>query len=423
MSTWMIFRKGRSSLCIAATYLLKARAMNIHEYQAKELLAKYGVPVPAGYPAMSVEEAVDAAKKLPGPLWVVKAQIHAGGRGKFKELGDSAKGGVRLAHSIDEVREHSAEMLGKTLVTVQTGPQGKQVQRLYVTDGVDIDKEFYLALLVDRSTGRVAVVASTEGGMDIEAVAHDTPEKIETITIDPATGLMPHHGRAVAAALGLSGDLAKQAANVLARLYDAFLGTDASQIESNPLAITAGNKLMVLDAKVGFDDNAEFRHPDLEQLRDITEEDPMEVEASRHDLAYIKLDGDIGCMVNGAGLAMATMDIIKLNGAFPANFLDVGGGANKEKVTAAFKIILSDPAVKGILVNIFGGIMKCDIIADGIVAAAKEVNLNVPLVVRLEGTNVQLGKDILANSGLPIVAANDLGDAARKIVDQVKEVA
>ena len=404
--------------------------MNIHEYQAKDLLAKFGVPVPAGHAAMSVDEAVAAAEQLPGPLWVVKAQIHAGGRGKgkFKELAPDAKGGVRLARSIDEVRANARDMLGNTLVTVQTGPAGKQVQRLYITDGVDIEREFYLALLVDRSTGRIAVVASTEGGMDIEAVAHDTPEKIETITIDPATGLMPHHGRAVAAALGLSGDLAKQAANVLARLYDAFLGTDASQIEINPLAITAptngeGAKLMVLDAKVGFDDNAEFRHPDLEQLRDITEEDPMEVEASRHDLAYIKLDGDIGCMVNGAGLAMATMDIIKLNGAFPANFLDVGGGASKEKVTAAFKIILSDPAVKGILVNIFGGIMRCDIIAEGIVEAAKEVSLSVPLVVRLEGTNVQQGKDILAMSGLPIVAANDLGDAARKIVDQVKEVA
>ena len=399
--------------------------MNIHEYQAKELLAKFGVPVPAGHAAMSVDEAVAAAEQLPGPLWVVKAQIHAGGRGKgkFKELGADAKGGVRLARSIDEVRANAEEMLGKTLVTIQTGAQGKLVQRLYITDGGDIEMEVYLALLVDRSTGRIAVVASTEGGMDIEAVAHDTPEKIETITIDPATGLMPHHGRAVAAALGLSGDLAKQAANVLAKLYDAFIGTDASQIEINPLAITAGNKLMVLDAKVGFDNNAEFRHPDLELLRDITEEDPMEVEASKHDLAYIKLDGDIGCMVNGAGLAMATMDIIKLNGAFPANFLDVGGGASKEKVTAAFKIILSDPAVKGILVNIFGGIMRCDIIAEGIVEAAKEVSLSVPLVVRLEGTNVQQGKDILAMSGLPIVAANDLGDAARKIVDQVKEVA
>ncbi|HKU92040.1 MAG TPA: ADP-forming succinate--CoA ligase subunit beta [Sphingomicrobium sp.] len=397
--------------------------MNIHEYQAKELLAKFGVPVPAGYPAMSVDEAVDAAKKLPGPLWVVKAQIHAGGRGKgkFKELGDAAKGGVRLAHSIDEVREHSAEMLGKTLVTVQTGPAGKQVQRLYITDGVDIEKEFYLALLVDRESGRIAIVASTEGGMDIEKVAHETPEKIETITIDPATGLMPHHGRAVAAALGLSGDLARQAAKVLAKLYDAFIGTDASQIEINPLAVTDKGQVMVLDAKVGFDNNAEFRHPDLEQLRDLSEENPAEIEASKYDLAYIKLDGNIGCMVNGAGLAMATMDIIKLNGAEPANFLDVGGGASKEKVTAAFKIILSDPAVQGILVNIFGGIMRCDIIAEGIVAAAREVDLKVPLVVRLEGTNVQQGKDILASSGLPIIPANDLGDAAKKIVAEVKQ--
>jgi len=396
--------------------------MNIHEYQAKELLAKYGVPVPAGHAAMSVDEAVAAAQQLPGPLWVVKAQIHAGGRGKgkFKELGDAAKGGVRLAHSIDEVREHAAEMLGKTLVTVQTGAAGKQVQRLYITDGVDIAKEFYLALLVDRETGRIAVVASTEGGMEIEKVAHDSPEKIATITIDPATGLMPHHGREVAAALGLSGDLAKQAGKVLASLYAAFLGTDASQIEINPLAVDDKGRLLVLDAKVGFDNNAEFRHPDLDQLRDLSEEDPMEIEASKYDLSYIKLDGSIGCMVNGAGLAMATMDIIKLEGAEPANFLDVGGGANKEKVTAAFKIILSDPAVKGILVNIFGGIMRCDIIAEGIVAAAKEVSLSVPLVVRLEGTNVQQGKDILANSGLPIIAANDLGDAAKKIVAEVK---
>ena len=396
--------------------------MNIHEYQAKELLAKYGAPVPAGYPAMSVDEAVEAAQRLPGPLWVVKAQIHAGGRGKgkFKELGEGAKGGVRLAHSIDEVREHAAEMLGKTLVTVQTGPQGKQVQRLYITDGVDIAKEYYLAILVDRETGRPAIVASTEGGMDIETVAHETPEKIRTITVDPATGLMPHHGREVAAALGLTGDLAKQAAKTLGSLYQAFLGTDASQIEINPLAVTDKGQLMVLDAKVGFDNNAEFRHPDLEQLRDLTEEDPMEIEASKYDLAYIKLDGNIGCMVNGAGLAMATMDIIKLNGAEPANFLDVGGGASKEKVTAAFKIILSDPAVKGILVNIFGGIMRCDIIAEGVVAAAREVNLHVPLVVRLEGTNVQQGKDILASSGLPIIPANDLGDAARKIVAEVQ---
>ena len=399
--------------------------MNIHEYQAKELLAKFGVPVPAGYAAMSVEEAVAAAGKLPGPLYVVKAQIHAGGRGKgkFKELGPDAKGGVRLARTADEVRAAASEMLGNTLVTVQTGEAGKQVQRLYVTDGVDIAREFYLALLVDRGTGRIAMVASTEGGMNIEDVAHETPEKIHTLAIDPATGFQPHHGRAVAAALGLTGDLAKQAQSIAAKLYDAFLGTDASQIEINPLAVTKDGKLMVLDAKVGFDSNAMFRHKDLVELRDLTEEDPMEIEASKHDLAYIKLDGDIGCMVNGAGLAMATMDIIKLNGAFPANFLDVGGGASKEKVTAAFKIILADPAVKGILVNIFGGIMKCDIIADGIVAAAKEVDLKVPLVVRLEGTNVDEGKRILAESGLAIVPANDLGDAARKIVAEVKKAA
>ncbi|MFN3748469.1 MAG: ADP-forming succinate--CoA ligase subunit beta [Sphingorhabdus sp.] len=399
--------------------------MNIHEYQAKELLAKFGVAVPKGIPAMTVEEAVAAAKQLPGPLYVVKAQIHAGGRGKgkFKELGPDAKGGVRLAKSLEEVEAHAKDMLGNTLVTIQTGAEGKQVNRLYITDGVDIGKEFYLALLVDRATSRIAVVASTEGGMDIETVAHDTPEKIHTITIDPATGLMPHHGRSVAKALGLTGDLAKQCTKILGGLYDAFLGTDASQIEINPLAICPtpeGDKLYVLDAKVGFDSNAMFRHKDLAELRDLTEEDPAEVEASEYDLAYIKLDGNIGCMVNGAGLAMATMDIIKLNGEFPANFLDVGGGANKEKVTAAFKIILKDPAVKGILVNIFGGIMKCDIIAEGIVAAAKEVNLSVPLVVRLEGTNVQQGKDILANSGLPIVPANDLGDAAKKIVAEVR---
>jgi len=397
--------------------------MNIHEYQAKELLAKHGVPVPAGHAAMSVEEAVEAARKLPGPLWVVKSQIHAGGRGKgkFKELGPDAKGGVRLARSIEEVEAHSAEMHGKTLVTAQTGHHGKQVQRLYITEGVDIEKEFYLALLVDRETSRIAVVASTEGGMDIEAVAHDTPDRIATFTIDPATGLMPHHGRTLAAALGLEGDLAKQASAILARLYDAFIATDASQIEINPLAITGGNRLMVLDAKVGFDSNAAFRHPELETLRDLSEEDPMEIEASKHDLAYIKLDGNIGCMVNGAGLAMATMDIIKLEGGEPANFCDVGGGASKEKVTAAFKIILSDPAVKGILVNIFGGIMRCDIIAEGIVAAAREVELEDPLVVRLEGTNVQQGKDILAQSGLAIIPADDLGDAARKIVAEVKQ--
>ncbi|MBN9788409.1 ADP-forming succinate--CoA ligase subunit beta [Pseudonocardia sp. TMWB2A] len=399
--------------------------MNIHEYQAKELLAKFGVPVPAGVAAMTVEEAVKAVDSLPGPLYVVKAQIHAGGRGKgkFKELGPDAKGGVRLAKTKEEVEAAAKDMLGNTLVTIQTGAEGKQVQRLYVTDGVDIAKEFYLALLVDRASGRIAFVASTEGGMNIEDVAHDSPEKIHTITIDPATGLQPHHGRAVAAALDLTGDLAKQAANVAAKLYDAFIGTDAEQIEINPLAVTDDGKLLVLDAKVGFDGNAMFRHPDIAELRDLTEEDAMEIEASKYDLAYIKLDGNIGCMVNGAGLAMATMDIIKLNGEFPANFLDVGGGASKEKVTAAFKIILNDPAVKGILVNIFGGIMKCDIIAEGIVAAAKEVNLSVPLVVRLEGTNVDLGKEILANSGLPIVPANDLGDAAQKIVAEVRNVA
>jgi len=399
--------------------------MNIHEYQAKELLAKFGVPVPAGFAAMSADEAVEAAAKLPGPLYVVKAQIHAGGRGKgkFKELGPDAKGGVRLAKTADEVRAAATDMLGNTLVTIQTGEHGKQVNRLYVTNGVDIAKEFYLALLVDRVTGRVAFVVSTEGGMDIETVAHDTPEKIHSFAVDPATGFMPHHGRAVANALGLKGDLAKQAANVSAKLYDAFLGTDAAQIEINPLALTTDGKLMVLDAKVGFDSNALFRHKDLMELRDETEEDPSELEASKYDLAYIKLDGDIGCMVNGAGLAMATMDIIKLNGMFPANFLDVGGGANKEKVTAAFKIILADPAVKGILVNIFGGIMKCDIIAEGIVAAATDVNLAVPLVVRLEGTNVEEGKKILSTSGLAIVPANDLGDAARKIVAEVKKAA
>ncbi|MCW0197066.1 ADP-forming succinate--CoA ligase subunit beta [Sphingopyxis sp.] len=402
--------------------------MNIHEYQAKELLAKFGVAVPKGIAAMSVEEAVAAAKQLPGPLYVVKAQIHAGGRGKgkFKELGPDAKGGVRLAKTLEEVEAAARDMLGNTLVTIQTGEHGKQVNRLYITDGADIKKEYYLALLVDRATSRIAVVASTEGGMDIETVAHNTPDKIHTIVIDPATGLMPHHGRSVAAALELEGDLAKQAAKTLAGLYNAFLATDAEQIEINPLAVCEGangDELLVLDAKLGFDGNAMFRHKDIADLRDLTEEDPAEVEASEYDLAYIKLDGNIGCMVNGAGLAMATMDIIKLNGAFPANFLDVGGGANKEKVTAAFKIILKDPAVEGILVNIFGGIMKCDIIAEGIVAAAKEVNLSVPLVVRLEGTNVQQGKDILANSGLPIVAANDLGDAAKKIVAEVAKAA
>ncbi|MFZ5704499.1 MAG: ADP-forming succinate--CoA ligase subunit beta [Pseudomonadota bacterium] len=399
--------------------------MNIHEYQAKELLAKFGAAVPAGHAALTVDEAVEAAKKLPGPIWVVKAQIHAGGRGKgkFKELPADAKGGVRLSKSIEEVRANAQEMLGNTLVTIQTGEAGKQVNRLYVTDGADIKSEYYLSMLVDRKTGRIAMIVSTEGGMDIEQVAHDTPEKIRTIVIDPAEGFQPHHGRAVAFALKLKGDLNKQAVKLAEQLYNAFIATDMSMLEVNPLVETTDGKLLVLDAKVSFDSNALYRHPDVLALRDETEEDPAEIEASKYDLAYIKLDGDIGCMVNGAGLAMATMDIIKLNGMFPANFLDVGGGATKEKVTAAFKIILSDPAVKGILVNIFGGIMRCDIIAEGIIAAAKEVNLSVPLVVRLEGTNVQQGKDLLAGSGLPIVAADDLGDAARKIVAEVKKAA
>jgi succinyl-CoA synthetase beta subunit len=398
--------------------------MNIHEYQAKELLRGFGVAIPAGHAALTIDEAVNAAKQLPGPLYVVKSQIHAGGRGKgkFKELSPDAKGGVRLAKSLDEVKIHASEMLGNTLVTVQTGAAGKQVNRLYITDGVDIGKEYYLSLLVDRGSGRIAIVASTEGGMDIEAVAHDTPEKITTITVDPVAGIQPHHGRTIAYALKLDGELNKQCQVLVKQLYDAFVALDCSQLEINPLA-ECGGRLMVLDTKMSFDANAMFRHADYAALRDLSEEDAMEIEASKHDLAYIKLDGDIGCMVNGAGLAMATMDIIKLNGAFPANFLDVGGGASKEKVTAAFKIILADPAVKGILVNIFGGIMKCDIIAEGIVAAAKEVNLSVPLVVRLEGTNVQQGKNILAASGLPIVSANDLGDAAQKIVAEVKKAA
>ncbi len=399
--------------------------MNVHEYQAKELLAKFGIGIPGGHAATSVEEAVAAAERLPGPLYVVKAQIHAGGRGKgsFKELGPDAKGGVRLAHSIEDVREAAGEMLGNTLVTVQTGEAGKQVNRLYVTDGVDIAAEYYLSMLVDRASGRLAMIVSTEGGMDIEQVAHETPDKIVQITIDPATGYMAHHGRAVAAALGLESDLGKAAAKLAKQLYEAFTTLDCAMLEINPLVETEGGELLVLDTKMSFDSNALYRHSDIEQMRDESEEDPMEVEAGKHDLAYVKLDGDIGCMVNGAGLAMATMDIIKLNGAFPANFLDVGGGASKEKVTAAFKIILSDPAVKGILVNIFGGIMRCDTIAEGIVAAAREVDLKVPLVVRLEGTNVSEGKDILAKSGLPIISADDLGDAARKIVAEVKQAA
>ena len=399
--------------------------MNIHEYQAKELLAKYGVAVPAGHAAMSVEEAVEAAKRLPGPLWVVKAQIHAGGRGKgkFKELGPDAKGGVRLAKSIDEVRAHAEEMLGKTLVTIQTGEHGKQVQRLYITDGVDIAKEYYLALLVDRETGRIAVVASTEGGMDIETVAHETPEKIITQGIDPAAGFQPYQGRKIAFALGLEGKQVGEFVKLLTGLYKAFVELDCSLIEINPLVVTGSGDVLALDAKMNFDDNALYRHKDIEELRDVDEEDPAETEAAKYALNYVKLDGQIGCMVNGAGLAMATMDIIKLYGASPANFLDVGGGATKERVTAAFKIILKDPNVEGILVNIFGGIMRCDVIAEGVVAAAREVGLEVPLVVRLEGTNVDLGKKILKQSGLKIVSADNLADAAQKIVKAVKEAA
>jgi succinyl-CoA synthetase beta subunit len=398
--------------------------MNIHEYQAKAVIKEFGAPVSAGVAAFTVEEAVAAAKQLPGPLYVVKSQIHAGGRGKgkFKELSADAKGGVRLAFSLDEVKAHAADMLGNTLVTIQTGPDGKKVNRLYIEDGSDIEKEFYLSILVDRETSHVAFVVSTEGGMDIEAVAHDTPEKIITFSVDPATGFMPHHGRRIAAALGLTGDLAKQAAKVGQQLYTAFTAKDMAMLEVNPLIVTKDGKIKCLDAKIGFDSNALFRHPEIVALRDETEEDAKEIEASKYELSYIALDGTIGCMVNGAGLAMATMDIIKLYGQEPANFLDVGGGASKEKVTAAFKIITADSKVKGILVNIFGGIMKCDIIAEGVIAAVKEVGLKVPLVVRLEGTNVDLGKKIIRESGLNVISADDLDDAAQKIVKAVKEV-
>jgi succinyl-CoA synthetase beta subunit len=396
--------------------------MNIHEYQAKAVLKEFGVPVSAGYPALTVEEAVAGAGQLPGPLYVVKSQIHAGGRGKgkFKELPADAKGGVRLAFSLDEVKKHASEMLGNTLVTIQTGPTGKQVNRLYIEDGSDIEKEFYLSLLVDRETSKVAFVVSTEGGMNIEDVAHDTPEKIHTFTVDPATGFMPHHGRSIAKSLNLTGDLAKQAAKVGAQFYKAFVEKDMAMLEVNPLIVTKDGMIKALDAKVNFDSNALFRHPEIVALRDETEEDAKEIEASKFDLAYIALDGSIGCMVNGAGLAMATLDIIKLYGEEPANFLDVGGGATEEKVTAAFKIITSDPKVKGILVNIFGGIMKCDIIANGVIAAVKTVGLTVPLVVRLEGTNVELGKQIIRDSGLNVIPADDLDDAAQKIVKAVR---
>ena len=395
--------------------------MNIHEYQAKQVLKGFGAPVAEGVVITEASQAEAATRQLPGPLYVVKSQIHAGGRGKgkFKELGAEAKGGVRLAKSVEDVVANVNEMLGNTLVTAQTGDAGKQVNRLYIEDGADIDRELYLSLLVDRSVGRVAFVVSTEGGMDIEAVAHDTPEKIITVAIDPATGVTAEDAARISDAYGLEGAARTDGETLFPALYNAFVEKDMSLLEVNPLIVMTDGHLRVLDAKVSFDGNALFRHDDIRELRDTTEEDAKEIEASKYDLAYVALDGDIGCMVNGAGLAMATMDIIKLYGKEPANFLDVGGGASKEKVTAAFKIITADPNVKGILVNIFGGIMRCDIIAEGVVAAVKEVGLQVPLVVRLEGTNVELGKKILNESGLAITAADDLDDAAQKIVAAV----
>jgi succinyl-CoA synthetase beta subunit len=396
--------------------------MNIHEHQAKALLKTYGLPVASGVAIFKPEEAEAATEQLPGPLYVVKSQIHAGGRGKgkFKELGPEAKGGVRLAKSADEVAAHVREMLGNTLVTKQTGPAGKQVNRLYIEDGADIARELYCSLLVDRETGKVSFVVSTAGGMDIEAVAHDTPEKIITVAIDPVAGVTEGDVAKIADALGLEGTARGDAGTVFPALYKAFVETDMSLLEVNPLIVMEDGRLRVLDAKVSFDNNALFRHPELTELRDLSEEDEKEIEASKYDLAYVALDGNIGCMVNGAGLAMATMDIIKLYGEEPANFLDVGGGASKEKVTAAFKIITADPAVKGILVNIFGGIMRCDVIAEGVIAAVKEVGLKVPLVVRLEGTRVKEGKEILDASGLDIISADDLDDAAQKIVAAIK---
>jgi succinyl-CoA synthetase beta subunit len=396
--------------------------MNIHEYQAKAVLSEFGVAISKGVPVLKASDAEAAAKQLPGPVWVVKSQIHAGGRGKgkFKEAQAGDKGGVRIAKSTAEVAEYAKQMLGATLVTVQTGPHGKQVNRLYIEDGSDIDKEFYLSLLVNRETSEVSFVVSTEGGVNIEDVAHKTPEKIVSFSVDPATGIMGHHGRAVAKALKLTGDLAKQAEKLTTQLFTAFTAKDMAMLEINPLVVTKQGQLRVLDAKISFDDNAMFRHPEVAALRDETEEDAKEIEAAKYDLNYVTLDGTIGCMVNGAGLAMATMDIIKLYGMEPANFLDVGGGATVEKVAAAFKIITADPHVKGILVNIFGGIMKCDVIAEGVVAAVKQVGLKVPLVVRLEGTNVDAGKTIIRQSGLNVLPADNLDDAAQKIVKAVK---
>ena len=395
--------------------------MNIHEYQAKQVLKAYGAPVAEGVAITSADQAEAAAKQLPGPLYVVKSQIHAGGRGKgkFKELPADAKGGVRLAFSIEEAVAHAKEMLGNTLVTAQTGEAGKQVNRLYIEDGADIARELYCSLLVDRSVGQTAFVVSTEGGMDIEEVAHATPEKIHTIAINPETGVTDEHVAAINAALELTGQAAEDGKSLFPILYKAFVEKDMDMLEINPLIVMENGHLRVLDAKVSFDGNALYRHEDIRALRDETEEDAKEIEASKWDLAYVALDGNIGCMVNGAGLAMATMDIIKLYGKEPANFCDVGGGAGKDKVAAAFKIITADPKVEGILVNIFGGIMKCDVIAEGVVAAVQEVGLKVPLVVRLEGTNVELGKKILNESGLAITAADDLDDAAQKIVAAV----
>ena len=396
--------------------------MNIHEYQGKQLLSKYGVAVPKGHVAFTVDEAVKAAEDLGGGICVVKSQIHAGGRGAGRFEGKpDGKGGVRVSKSVDEVRENAEEMLGKVLITKQTGPAGKQVNRLYIEEGCDIARELYLGMLLDRETSQLVIMASTEGGMEIEEVAEATPEKIIKVFIDPATGIMPFHARKLAFGLGLEGAQVKSGAKLIAALYKAFNDLDCSMVEVNPLVVTGAGDVIALDAKVNFDDNALYRHSNVEEMRDESEEDPAELEAAKHELNYIKLDGKIGCMVNGAGLAMATMDIIKLYGSDPANFLDVGGGATKERVTKAFKIILGDPNVEGILVNIFGGIMRCDIIADGVVAAAKEVNIAVPLVVRLEGTNVEQGKEILANSGLAITSADDLSDAAEKIVKAVKE--
>jgi succinyl-CoA synthetase beta subunit len=398
--------------------------MNIHEYQAKQLLAKYGVAVPRGGVAYTVEEAVKQAEALGGPVWVVKSQIHAGGRGagRFKD-NPQGKGGVRVVKSIEDVRKNAAEMLGHVLVTKQTGPNGKEVKRLYIEEGCDIKRELYLGMLLDRSISRLTMMASSEGGMDIEEVAAKHPQKIIKVAIDPATGIMPYHARKLAYGLGLEGKQTASGVKFMMGMYRAFAELDCSIVEINPLVVTGAGEVIALDAKMNFDDNALYRHKDILELRDEDEEDPAELEAAKHDLNYIKLDGNIGCMVNGAGLAMATMDIIKLQGGMPANFLDVGGGATKERVTTAFKIILSDPNVEGILVNIFGGIMRCDVIAEGVVAAAREVSLNVPLVVRLEGTNVQQGKKILADSGLPIISADDLGDAAKKVVKAVKEAA